>query len=157
MEVRTAYTIGFTQHSAAEFFGSIKGAGIKRLLDVRLRPASQLAGFAKQRDLEYFLSALCGTEYAHEPLLTPTEEMLDDYRKKKITWSEYEKSFLDLLSVRRIELKLSPALFDVPTVLLCSEHSAQRCHRRLVLDYLEQCWGSLRIVHLQGSGGNVGD
>ena len=130
MEVRKAYTIGFTRCSAAEFFGSIKAAGIKRLLDVRLRPASQLAGFAKQRDLEYFLDALCGTQYMHESLLAPTAQILDDYRKKRITWGEYEKSFLELISVRKIETNLSPALFDVPTVLLCSERSPQRCHRR---------------------------
>ena len=148
MEIRTAYTIGFTKHSAQEFFQSIKAARIKRLLDVRLRNASQLSGFAKQKDLKYFLSEICGVEYIHQPLLAPTVEMLDAYRRRKLTWSEYEKKFGELMADRNIESKLSPCDFDVPTVLLCSEHTPERCHRRLVLDYLQGSWGCLQITHL---------
>jgi uncharacterized protein (DUF488 family) len=45
------YTIGFTQTTAEHFFGRLKAAGIRRLLDVRLNNSSQLAGFAKAKDL----------------------------------------------------------------------------------------------------------
>jgi hypothetical protein len=31
------YTTGFTKKTAAQFFGSLKQAGIKRLVDVRLK------------------------------------------------------------------------------------------------------------------------
>ena len=48
------YSIGFTQKSASQFFGALKAAGIERLLDVRLNNTSQLAGFAKQADLNTF-------------------------------------------------------------------------------------------------------
>ena len=148
MEIRTVYTIGFTKHSAEAFFQAIKDAGIQRLLDVRLRNRSQLAGFAKQEDLKYFLSVICGAQYAHEPLLSPTPELLDARRQRSITWEEYEKRFLELMAVRKIETALSPSFFDVATVLLCSEHSPKQCHRRLVLDYLQTAWGGLRIAHL---------
>ena len=37
------YTIGFTKKSAQEFFGLLRGAGIRRLIDVRLNNVSQLA------------------------------------------------------------------------------------------------------------------
>ena len=148
METRTAYTIGFTKHSAEEFFGLIKAAGVKRLLDVRLRNASQLAGFAKQKDLKYFMDVICGAQYVHEPLLAPTDDLLDARRQKRITWGEYEEGFIELMSIRKMETVLSPSFFDVATVLLCSEHSAERCHRRLVLDYLQASWGCLRVIHL---------
>ncbi len=49
------YTIGFTQTTAQRFFERLAGAGIERLLDVRLNNTSQLAGFAKAKDLPYFL------------------------------------------------------------------------------------------------------
>jgi uncharacterized protein (DUF488 family) len=49
------YTIGFTQKTAEQFFGLLKDAGIRRLLDVRLNNSSQLSGFTKREDLEYFL------------------------------------------------------------------------------------------------------
>ena len=61
------YTIGFTKKSAAEFFGILKRAGIRRLIDVRLNNRSQLAGFTKAGDLEYFLGEVCSAEYMHLP------------------------------------------------------------------------------------------
>lgn len=122
--------------------------GIRRLLDVRLNNVSQLAGFSKREDLAYFLRELCGAEYLHEPLLAPTQALLDAYRKQKGSWEEYERRFLDLMRERRIEERLDRHLFDIPTVLLCSEATPERCHRRLVLEYLQERWGDLRITHL---------
>lgn len=142
------YTIGFTQTTAAEFFGKLKQAGIRRLVDVRLNNVSQLAGFAKRDDLKFFLGEICGIEYVHEPRLAPTQEILDAYKKEKGAWEEYERQFLQLLADRQIETAVSPSLFDLPTVLLCSEPTAEHCHRRLVLEYLNSKWGDVRAVHL---------
>lgn len=142
------FTIGFTQKSASEFFGTLKRAGIKRLLDVRLNNSSQLSGFAKRDDLPYFLSELAGIEYRHEPLLAPTQEMLDSYKKQKGSWQEYERRFLALMSERKIEAAIDRQFFAMPTVLLCSEATAEQCHRRLVLEYLRENWGDFEIVHL---------
>lgn len=123
-------------------------AGIQRLLDVRLNNASQLSGFARRADLPFFLEKLCSAEYLHEPRLAPTGEMLDAYRKGKVKWPAYEEAFTKLLAERRIEDTLDMDLFNIPTVLLCSEAGPERCHRRLVLEYLERAWGSIRTVHL---------
>lgn len=142
------YTIGFSKKSAEEFFGKLMDVGIKRLVDVRLNNTSQLAGFAKRDDLAFFLKHLCGAEYIHEPLLAPTQEMLDAYKKKQDTWQDYEQKFLALMAKRKIEEKISKELFSIPTVLLCSEDSAKRCHRRLVLEYLQEKWGGLEVLHL---------
>lgn len=142
------YTIGFTQTTAERFFGRLKKAGIRRLLDVRLNNSSQLAGFAKASDLPYFLRELLDVSYEHEPLLAPTKEMLDDYKKGGGSWEAYERAFADLMERRRIESVLDPADFEIPTVLLCSEPTAERCHRRLVCEYLARHWPDLRTVHL---------
>jgi uncharacterized protein (DUF488 family) len=142
------YSIGFTQKSAAEFFGALKQAGIRRLMDIRLNNTSQLAAFAKASDLPYFLRELCDAEYVHEPLLAPTQEILDEYKKKKGDWSEYEKEFLALIHKRDIGNTLDRNSFAVPTVLLCSEPTAEHCHRRLVLEYLAQHWSDVTIHHL---------
>ena len=69
------YSIGFTQKSASEFFNLIRANGIQRLLDVRLNNTSQLAGFAKQADLAYFLREICNCAYEHQPLLAPEQAM----------------------------------------------------------------------------------
>ncbi|MBI4492217.1 MAG: DUF488 domain-containing protein [Chloroflexi bacterium] len=142
------YTIGFTKRTAAQFFGALRRAGVKRLLDVRLNNSSQLAGFSKRDDLAFFLRELCGAEYRHEPLLAPTQEMLDAYKKKKGSWQAYEQRFLALMAERQVEERIDRALFEWPTVLLCSEATAERCHRRLVVEYLRQKWGDLAVTHL---------
>ena len=142
------YTIGFTKKSAAEFFETLRRAGIRRLIDVRLNNTSHLAGFAKRDDLSYFLRELCGAEYHHELTLAPTEEILDGYRRKRIAWEEYESRFIDLLVEREVEKFIDRRLFDVPAVLLCSEPSPKCCHRRLVAEYLASKWDGVKINHL---------
>lgn len=142
------YSIGFTQKTAEQFFGLLKKAGIRRLVDVRLNNISQLAGFTKREDLQFFLKEICGADYQHEPLLAPTQEILDGYKKKKGAWSEYERKFLTLMAERRIEERIGRSLFSIPTVLLCSEPTAEHCHRRLVLEHLRDKWGDLKLINL---------
>src|ERR1039457_4020652 len=142
------YSIGFTQKSAAQFFGALKSAGIQRLLDIRLNNTSQLAAFAKKDDLAYFLKAICNAEYHHEPLLAPTQEILDAYKKSKGDWAAWERHFNALIRSRQIEKQLDRAQFSQPTVLLCSELTPEHCHRRLVLEYLQKKWGDITVVHL---------
>ena len=145
------YSIGFTQKTAAQFFSLLKQHNIRRLLDVRLNNVSQLAGFAKRDDLKFFLQEICHADYLHDPNLAPTQQMLDRYKKEKTTpWSEYESAFLQLIAERKIESTLDPQIFSVPTVLLCSELIPDHCHRRLVLEYLQQNWPhqNIHITHL---------
>ena len=122
-------------------------SGVERLIDVRLNNASRLAGFARRADLPFFLEKLCRAEYIHETGLAPTREILDAYRNGG-AWPDYERAFLNLLRERRVEETLDRGLFDIPTVLLCSEAGPERCHRRLILEYLDREWGGIRAVHL---------
>ena len=141
-------TIGFTKHTAREFFGILRAEGVERLIDVRLNNVSQLSGFAKRDDLRYFLE-LHGTDYVHEPrLLAPTDDLLKAYRNREITWNDYENRFFDLITGRRIETELSPDLFSPRSALLCSEHTAERCHRRLIVEHLSHHWPDVRALHL---------
>jgi uncharacterized protein (DUF488 family) len=142
------FTIGFTKKSARRFFEMLKDAGVKRVVDVRLNNVSQLAGFAKRDDLAFFLSEICGIEYVHGPDLAPTQEILEDYRKKRIDWETYEARFLEVMKQRRIE-QLIPRDLMAEACLLCSEHRPERCHRRLVAEYLAERWNELEIVHLE--------
>ena len=142
------YTIGFTQRSAEEFFETLKKAGVDRLIDVRLNNVSQLAGYSKRDDLRYFLRNIGDIDYHHELSLAPTQEMLDAYRAKKVTWAKYEPRFRALLAEREVERKLDKKLFAGKPVLLCSEYEPEHCHRRIVAEYLVEKWGRGKIVHL---------
>jgi len=141
------FTIGFTKKSAETFFTELKDAGVKRLVDVRLNNVSQLAGFTKKDDLRYFTKEICGIEYVHVPVLAPTADILDAFKKRKGDWQVYEEKFLDLMRWRRIEETVPREMLD-GGCLLCSEEKPDHCHRRLVAEYLKEKWGNVEIEHL---------
>lgn len=137
-----------SEHKTAEdFFGKLRRSGAKRVVDVRLNNVSQLAGFAKEKDLTYFLRELCDMDYVHVPELAPTQEMLDEYKKNKGDWAVYERRFLDLMGEREIEKQVLKTVME-SGCLLCSEDKPHHCHRRLVAEYLKQHWGDVDIQHL---------
>ena len=143
------FTIGFTKKSAEEFFTLLENSGVKRLIDVRLNNSSQLAGFSKGRDLSYLLNKILGIDYIHIVELAPTREILDAYKKKQITWFEYEKEFLTLLEQRKPQLVEEIDNLD-QICLLCSEEFSHQCHRRLVAEYIQKVNPevNIEIVHL---------
>ena len=138
------YTIGYKGKSARAFFTAILRAHPHRVIDIRLRPNSQFAGFAKARDLPYFLSQI-GVAYMQADVLAPTAEMLDRYRDDG-NWRRYEVEYLYLLQQRRAQVCDWAQLDNA--VLLCSEAEPDRCHRRLAAEYLRQHYVDLEIVHL---------
>lgn len=145
------YTIGFTKKSAKDFFSILKKNNISKLIDIRLNNASQLAGFSKGPDLKYFLKELCEIDYTHDIDFAPTKEILDDYKKSRITWSQYEERFNDLLTNRNITSALNNYLSKPGEIcLLCSESTPDNCHRRLVAEYAEKYFPDLdiEIIHL---------
>ena len=142
------HTIGFTKKSAKKFFDLIQNSGVKRVVDVRLNNVSQLAGFAKKEDLKYFLDKICHVQYVHEPLLAPTQQMLDEYKKNGDDWSVYEARFYELMSFRQIEKNIPKELID-DGCLLCSEDKPHHCHRRIVAEYFKSHWpDDIEINHL---------
>jgi len=141
------FTLGFTKKSAKEFFTKLSEAGVKRLVDIRLNNVSQLAGFTKREDLRFFTETICRIEYIHLPILAPTQDILNEYKKNGGAWSVYETKFLDLISKRRIEEVVSKEILD-GACLLCSEEKPQNCHRRLIAEYLKKKWDDVQIMHI---------
>lgn len=142
------YTIGFTKKTAETFFGLLQNSGMTVLLDTRLKPNSQLSGFARGNDLPYLLKRLSGCEYRHVPLMAPTEELLKQYRKEKL-WANYERAFCKLLDERQLIAHLDRLWWGRQRVcLLCSEHEPDFCHRRLVAEYIARHWKEVTICHL---------
>jgi uncharacterized protein (DUF488 family) len=141
------FTIGFTKKSAETFFGRLKNAGVKHLVDVRLNNVSQLAGFTKKDDLRFFTRAICNIDYVHRTELAPTQDILDAYKKQKGDWALYEQQFLELMRSRRIEERIPRESLD-GACLLCSEERPNHCHRRLVAEYLKEHWPEVEIEHI---------
>jgi uncharacterized protein (DUF488 family) len=141
------YTIGFTNKSAAQFFNLLKTNAVEKIIDTRINNVSQLSGYAKGSDLQFFAKEIGNIDYEHNIDLAPTKDLLADYRSKKINWANYEIEYLNLLDRRKIAQKM-----DIDALhqhcLLCSEHTPDKCHRRLLAEYLKTTRNDLEIVHL---------
>ncbi|MBE7709261.1 MAG: DUF488 domain-containing protein [Cyanobacteria bacterium SIG32] len=144
------YTIGFAQKSAKEFFELLEKNSIDCLIDIRLNNISQLAGFTKGKDLEYFLNKILAIKYIHDINYAPTKEILDAYKKKTISWIEYEKQYMQLIEKRNVEVLFKKTINNNfnNICLLCSEPEARYCHRRLLGDYLKHHVANIRIKHI---------
>ncbi len=140
-------TIGFAKKNLRTFIEKLRAAGVKKVIDIRLHNTSQLAGYAKKDDLEYILD-LVGIAYEHHTELAPTEEILDGYKGKKISWPEYEKQFDQLLTSRDPLKDSSLRKGPGPICLLCAEDKPARCHRRLVAEYFAGRLRGIQIRHL---------
>ncbi len=138
----TLFNIGFTQKTAEEFFEKLRVNKIECLIDIRLNPNGQLSRFAFEKDLPYFLDKLVdGCKYAHRIDLAPKKELLMQVRDKANPMSKDYKLFEEAFNK---QLKSESQINDFVTkfgqysriVLLCSEPTTEKCHRRLVSDIL---------------------
>jgi len=143
------YSIGFTKKSASEFFSAISSKKIEMLVDIRLNNKSQLAGFTKGDDLSFFLGRICNCAYKHCDDFAPTKEILDNYKKKLISWEDYEKQYRELIAKRNgCEKFINRFSMYDKVVVLCSEPTANQCHRRLLAEMLCEENPSLTIKHI---------
>ena len=142
------YTMGFTQKSAEQFFEKIKSNNIQVVVDVRLNNQSQLAGFSKGKDLSYFLKVICNCLYEHEINFAPTKEILSSYKKGSISWEEYVIQFNNLIELRDMSTFFQKKYMKYENVLLlCSEVTPEKCHRRLLAEKFAKEIGC-KINHL---------
>ena len=145
------YTIGFTQKSAEKFYSLIKENNISLMVDVRLNNISQLAGFSKFPDIEYFLREICNCKYISDKLFSPEEYTLKDYKANKIDWEEYLVQFNKTMATRKIaehiKRRYSPFMANEKICFLCSENTPEHCHRRLIAERFAEIFDA-EIVHL---------
>ena len=144
------FTIGFTQKSAEDFFGLLTQNKVDLLIDIRLNNTSQLSGFAKFPDIQFFLKNIGSINYIHDINFSPTEDLLKNYKSKKVSWNEYEDIFEDIMLKREINTYIQKQYTKYSNqniCLLCSEPSAKHCHRRLVAEHFKDVL-NLDVIHL---------
>lgn len=150
------FTIGFKGRSAENFFLMLKTAGVQKLIDVRRRNASQLSGYSKGEDLKFFLEKCFGISYEHIPEFAPSERLLEKYQnllgKKKrndSAWAYYVDEFGKEVLHEQTVHRFQEAADDLHAVcLLCSEETAERCHRRLLAEYLKEQLSDIEVEYL---------
>ena len=141
------YTIGFTGKSAEQFFTLVSETKASRLIDIRINRTSQLAGFAKEQDLKFFIPELTNMDYVVREDLAPTKDLLASYRRQDIAWEQFAERYEQLLRERVLQNALSREDFS-NSILLCSEKEPEKCHRTLLANILIEQFPSLEIVNL---------
>lgn len=143
------FTIGFTKKNLKEFIQLLKKNCVEKVVDIRLRPYGQLAGYSNKEDLRYVLEEYEKIKYQHEMLLAPTNDLLDNYRKDS-DWIAYEKKFNELLKERKVEELFNSIINSFTRIcLLCSEDRPDKCHRRLVAEYFSRIAPhTVEIIHI---------
>ena len=147
--MKTLYTMGFTKKTAEEFFYLLEKNRVATVIDVRLNNTSQLAAFSKFPDIKFFLRKIINTDYIHDLNFAPSEDILNRYKKKIIDWAGYETEFFKLMESRNIGAHIKKNYSDSDKIcLLCSEPTAENCHRRLVAEKFSEVLGDITIIHL---------
>jgi len=79
--------------------------------------------------------------------MAPTSDILDDFKKKRIDWSKYVTRFNKLINDRKVEDIVTPHELN-EACLLCTEPTPEKCHRRLIAEYLRDKFDRVEIKHL---------
>ncbi len=141
------FTIGHTKKSAEKFFGIIGDNKIEIVADVRLYNSTQLAGFSKSSDLQYFLKKICGCNYIALKQLAPNPSLFENYKNGKTSWNEYEKIYNKFLDTQA-NLDFFYAFKNKRICILCAESTPEHCHRRLIAEKISKTYDDVKITHL---------
>lgn len=143
------YTSGTSGISAERFFTRLRESEITSIIDTRIKPSSQLAGYSKQDSLKFFSREMLGINYIHETLLCPEAGALKAYRSEELTWSRYQEMYLQLLEDRNLQINLDITSWGKRPLLLCSELRPEKCHRKLAAEHLHEVIPSVtKVTHL---------
>ena len=140
------YTIGYSGKTAEELFGILIENKVRKVIDIRLKNANSYCFYTHKRDFPFLLS-LVGIDYEHKLEWAPERWLLDGWRDEKIAWSKYVVEFRKLIEERNILQGVKAENLD-GCVLLCSEMTADMCHRRLLAEYFQAKFSEIEVIHL---------
>lgn len=140
-------TIGYEKMFPETLAAELGAAGVRRVIDVRIRPQSRRPGMSKTR-----LAALLeeqGIAYEHRRELGTPLEIRGLYRARHLAEAaaafreHVEADLPEELDALAAELERSPL-----TALLCLEENPAACHRRVLTDALRSRCADLDVVDL---------
>ena len=140
------FTIGTSKKSAEQLFNLLKRNNVKKVIDVRLKNANSYCFYTFKRDFPFLLSLVI-IGYEHKVNWAPEAWLLDGEREGKYTWEQYEIEFNKIIENRNILKDIKAEDLD-NCVLLCSEPTPEKCHRRLLAEYFKKAFSELEIIHI---------
>ncbi len=82
--------------------------------------------------------------------LAPPDKLVGAYYRNELSWDDYEIKYLDYLRTDEISTfvnNFAKRCTKETITLLCSEQSAENCHRRILAEELQRIEPSLQIIH----------
>ena len=76
------FTIGVNNKNAEEFFTLLNNNEVTKVIDIRLNNTTQLCGFTKMNDLNFFLKRILNIDYEYISDFAPTKDIMVKYREK---------------------------------------------------------------------------
>ena len=141
------YTVGHSNRALAEFLALLGSANIATLIDVRARPrATRWPHFSGPKLARSLEESGIGYRWLGDGLggfRTPSAVC------RHIALDETLRGFAEHMETeefRRTSADLKQSAMTIPTAIMCAEKDPNRCHRRLIADYMELL--NLRVVHL---------
>lgn len=141
------YTIGYEEHRLLDsLVARVRGAGVRRVVDVRELPLSRRRGFSKASLAEAFLRA--GIVYEHQRPLGNPKPFRELYKSGNVDAGR--DAYHAHLHDRSAEAlaQLADTVAHTPTCLLCLEHEPERCHRSVIASALKERDPELQVVNL---------
>lgn len=138
------FTIGYEGTTVGEFIAALRGAGVRRVIDVRALPLSRRPGFSKT-PLRVALEE-ADIEYIHlKALGTPAEGRAAARAGRHADLERIYSGQLELPEAIGQAAQMLELAREKPSALLCMERDPAHCHRSLLLQAVA---GEADVVHL---------
>lgn len=125
------FTIGYEGATMDEFLSALKGAGVKRVIDVRALPLSRRPGFSKTPLSNALAEA--GIDYVHlRALGTPASGRTAARAGRRAELEEIYAGQLELPEAIVAAEEMKRLAAEKPSALLCFERDPSCCHRTLL-------------------------
>lgn len=126
------YTIGYEGVALGEFVGTLKSAGVERLIDIRAVPNSRRPGFSKTA-LRGALAEV-GIDYVHlRALGTPADGRAAARAGRQAELERIYAGQLELPEAIAEGAQMLALAEEKPSALLCYERDPAGCHRSLLI------------------------
>jgi uncharacterized protein (DUF488 family) len=159
--VPSLVTIGVYEFDAESFLEALRGAGVRKLVDVRQRRGVRgpQYAWANSKRLQAALGQ-AGIAYEHRKDLAPTTDLRqlqyreDDRlgegkRSRTKLADEYERRYTEeILDAADLASLVDGIPADGPVALLCVEADPEACHRSLIAARLADSHG-VQVSHLR--------
>lgn len=141
------WTIGYERLLPQALVAELQAAGVRRVVDVRLRPQSRRPGMSKTKLGERLEAS--GIAYENWRELGTPVDIRALFRTGALAAARSAfREHLEREQAEPMARLLSSLRSEPPTALLCLEAEPDHCHRRVICELLRELVPELEVIDL---------